>query len=700
MIKREAKERVEKLKKEINRHRYLYHVLDKQEISDAALDSLKHELFKLEEKYPEFVTADSPTQRVGGEPLEKFKKITHRVKMFSLEDVFSEEELFSWEARLKKLTGRFKGFDYFCELKLDGLALAVKYQNGLLEYGATRGDGQTGEEVTANIRTIESVPLRLRLPGDEEMAKIGFSENDREKIKKAVSVGEIEARGEVVIFKSDFRKMNRENEKKGGQIFANPRNAAAGSIRQLDPKIAAQRPLKFVTYGLASALGQKTHEQEHELLKLLGFSSLPQNKRCQNLAEVEKYHRQWEKKKDEPDFYFDGVVISVNKTRWHGVLGTIGKTPRYMIAYKFAAEEATTKVLDIQTQVGRTGKLTPVALLESVPICGVKVSRATLHNEEEIERLDARIGDTVIVRRAGDVIPEIVGVVKNLRSGREKKFKMPEKCPMCGGAVERKKISDKKQKASVAHYCVNKKCFAVQKRKLEHFVSRTAFDIEGLGPKIIEQLLNEGLIRNAADLFKLTEGDLKPLERFADKSAQNLVESVKKSREIEPERLVYALGIDHVGVETAITLTRHFQFPILPKNDREFTFLPDEEALKTAPDIGPVVAQSIVNWFKDGENRQLLIDLARAGVKIKKTKVEKQPQKLKGLKIVVTGTLEIFSREEVKQKIRDLGGRPQSSVSVKTDFVLAGENPGSKVDEAGHLGVKIIKEAEFLKMIK
>lgn len=701
MNKRQIKERLEKLRAEINHHRYLYHVLDRQEISDAALDSLKHELFKLEQEHPEFVTSDSPTQRVGGTPLDKFKKIKHQTRMLSLEDVFSEEEFSGWEKRLQRFLKKDIVFNYYCELKLDGLALSLKYKNGLLEYGATRGDGETGEDVTENIKTIETVPLSLRQPRESELKKIGLSETSISKLLTALKKGEIEARGEVIIFKSDFVKFNRAAVKKGGQAFANPRNAAAGSVRQLDPKIAAERPLKFVVYDLVTEVGLETHEQTHELLRLLGFKSLKDNKLCPDIEAVVKLHRYWQEKRDKQDFYFDGIVVSVNQLKWYKSLGIRGKTPRYMIAYKFPGEEATTTVEDIKVQVGRTGKLTPTTYLRPVQVGGVTVSRATLHNEDEIKRLGIKLGDTIIVRRAGDVIPEVVRVLKKLRTGREQAFKMPRTCPICGGKITRRRVSDKKQKESVAHYCVNKKCFAVLKRQLEHFVSRGAFDIEGLGPKILEQLLSEGLIKNAADLFRLAEGDLAPLARFAEKSAGNLVESIKNKKNISLARFIFALGIDHVGEETAIALARNFQFAILNSklNQKKLADFFREEKLQKIEDIGPVVARSIENWFGNQKNQQLLKDLFGAGVKIKKERLIKG-DKLKGLKIVPTGELESFSRDEIKRKIREQGGSPQSSVSQNTDFVLAGDNPGSKFDRAKQLGVKIISEKEFLKMIQ
>ena len=694
MNKEEIKQRINKLKKEINYHRYLYHVLDKTEISDAALDSLKHELQQWEEKYPELITPDSPTQRVGGQALAKFKKIRHNRRMLSLNDIFSAGEIKEWEARLARVLRQEISFNYYCELKLDGLALAVSYKNGLLNFGATRGDGETGEEVTANIRTIESIPLALRVPSEKELAEIGLDPAAIKKLSNLLEKGEIEARGEVIMFKSDFEKFNAAQAKRGDALLANPRNAAAGSIRQLDPRIAAQRPLNFIAYDLATDFGQKTHEQEHTVLKLLGFRSLKENKLCANLNEVIKYHDYWEAKKQQLDFHFDGIVASVNELKWHSRLGVVGKAPRYMVAYKFQAEEATTRVEDIKVQVGRTGKLTPIAWLEPVNVGGVTVARATLHNEDEIRRLGVKIGDTVIVRRAGDVIPEVVKVLIKLRTGKEKTFQMPRVCRICGGIIEKKIIGSQatpgSAKRGVAHYCLNKNCLAILERGIGHFVSKAAFDIEGLGPKIIRQLLDEGLIKNAADVFKLKEADLKPLERFADKSAENLIRAIAQKKDIELSRLIYALGIDHVGEETAFLLAK--KFGSLEKLKK--AGIGDLEKIG---DVGPVVAKSIADWFAGRRNQKLLEELEAAGIKIKTR--QQQPQKLQGLKIVLTGELKNYSREQIKELIRDLGGDPSSSVSKDTDYVLAGDNPGSKFDKAKRLGVKIISEEEFKKLL-
>jgi DNA ligase (NAD+) len=541
MNKQEAKKRIEKLRREINHHRYLYHVLDKIEISDAALDSLKNELEKLEQQYPDLITSDSPTQRVGGKALEKFRKVEHFLPMVSLHDAFSEEEMRDWEERIQKLVPG-KKLDYYAELKMDGLAVSLIYENGIFVRGATRGDGKIGEDVTNNLKTIEAIPLKLELKTISN---------------KPLAISRIEVRGEVIMTKKVFEELNKKYKKEGKPLLANPRNAAAGSVRQLNPEITAERKLDCYIYGLASDSGQKTHEQEHLIAKNLGFKTIKFNKYCRNLGEVVEFHNYWVKHKENLPYYCDGVVVTVNNLFLHEKLGVVGKGPRYIMAYKFAGEEATTIVEDIVVQVGRTGALTPVAHLKPVPVGGVTISRATLHNENEIERLGLKIGDTVIVRRAGEVIPDIVKVLPKLRTGKEKNFHVPKKCPICESDVERREISDKKG-VSAAYYCVNKNCFAQNRRRLAHFASKGAMDIVGLGPKIIDLLIKEGLASSPADFYELKEGDLVPLERFAEKSAANLIEAIDKSKKISLAKFIYALGILHVGEETADLLAKEF----------------------------------------------------------------------------------------------------------------------------------------------
>jgi len=531
MTRAEAKKRIEKLKKLISHHRYLYHVLDKQEISDEAFDSLKHELYKLEQQFPEFITPDSPTQRVGGKPLEKFEKVEHEVPMLSIEDVFSEKELQDWEDYLKRLAPSAK-FEYFCEYKIDGFAITLIYKNGIFTTGATRGDGKTGENVTQNLKTIESLPLKLR---------------DCKWLSPTVK--RVEIRGEVYMEKDDFEKFNKTLKKKGQKPYANPRNLAAGSIRQLDPELAAARPLKFLAYDIVTDLGQKKHSEEHQILPALGFKTDP-GRICQNTAEVVDFWRQAAKKRETLPYLVDGVVINVNDISLFQKLGVVGKSPRGTRAFKFSPKQATTKVLDIKLQVGRTGAVTPVAHLEPVQVGGVTITRATLHNEDEIKRLGVKIGDTVIVERAGDVIPAVAKVLTELRTGKEKEFHFLKTCPVCSAKLIR-------PEGEAIWRCPNPKCPARRRENLYFFASKKAFDIEGLGPKIIDQLVDENLISEAADIFELKEGDLIPLERFGVRSAQNLVAAIQKSKEIPLARFIYSLGIRHVGEETAIDLANY-----------------------------------------------------------------------------------------------------------------------------------------------
>lgn len=714
MTKQEAQKRIRKLREEINRHRYLYHVLDKIEISDAALDSLKHELFKLESEFPDLITPDSPTQRVGGEALDKFKKIAHSAPMLSLEDSFSLEEMEEWQKRVQKLVPGRK-LDYFCELKLDGLAISLIYENGVLVQGATRGDGKIGEDVTQNVKTIEAIPLNLRIPEKSELEKIGLDSRQAHKVIGAAQNGRIEVRGEAIMTKKAFEKLNKIYQEKNKPLLANPRNGAAGSIRQLDSKITAERSLSFFAYSLASDFGQEKHEQEHEIMRALGFPSFGESAQraqspaerggqtekkkqyaafCADMQEVGRFHDYWNEHRDDLPFECDGVVVIVNEISLQRKLGAVGKAPRWMIAFKFPGIEATTVVEDIITQVGRTGILTPVAVLKPVNVGGVTVSRATLHNEDEIKRLGLKIGDTVVIQRAGDVIPDIVKVLPGLRTGKEKEFHMPRVCPICGGPAQRVQSPAQRGgegKQSVAYYCLNKKCFAVNRRRIRHFTSRGAMDIEGLGPKIIDKLIEEGLIRDAADIYELKEGDLAALERLGEKSAANLVASIDKSRRVALNRFINALGILHVGEETAIDLAERFGSI---KKIREA----DLETLNAIPNVGGVMAGSIYEWFGDPQNQKLL-DRLLDEVKIENPK-EKKSQSLAGQSVVLTGELKTMTRDQAKEAIRERGGDVSSSVSLKTDFVVAGQDPGSKFDKARELGVKIVEEEEFLKMLK
>lgn len=676
MTKQEAKKRIHKLHDTIDDMRYRYHVLDDPTVTDTVYDSLIKELESLEQTYPDLALPNSPTSRVGGQPLEKFVKVNHTQRMLSLGDVFSFEDLQAWEDRIAKLLPKSAKLDYFVEVKLDGLAVALLYDHGMFATGATRGDGRVGEDVTQNLKTIHAIPLKLK--GD-------FPEH-------------VEVRGEVYIKKKDFERINKEQAKKGEPLFANPRNTAAGSIRQLDPKLAAARPLSFMVWEVVTDLGQKDRIQGYERAKKLGFPTTKYSQYCKNLHEVEAFYKKVDSLRNKIPYQIDGVVVKVNNLELYEQLGVVGKAPRGAIAYKFPAEKATTVIEDIILQVGRTGALTPVALMRPVQVAGSTVSRATLHNEDEIKRLDVRIGDTVVIQKAGDIIPDVVEVIKNLRTGKEKKFTFPKE--FLGSKVSRKE-------GEAAHYVEDKSLFAVQKEQIIHFVSRKAFDIDGLGIKIVEQLMQEGLIKDVSDLFTLTIDDLKPLERFADKSAENLVQALEDAKEISIARFIYALGIRHVGEETALLLASS---PLIKGRDREgyvttnnfikyFQSLSKEE-LEEIDDIGPKVAESIYNYFHDEDRIDLIKRLFDNGITIKETQKHTNTEtRLEGKTFVLTGTLESLTRDDAKEKIRQAGGKISSSVSKNTDYVVAGEDPGSKLDKAQSLGVTILNEEEFMSLV-
>ena len=681
--KDDAKIRINKLKKLIEKYRYAYHVLDKSLVSDAVNDSLKHELQELENQYPELVTLDSPTQRVGGKALDKFTKVRHSVQMLSMIDAFSFDEVGEWEKRLIKLNGR-GGFDYFCMVKLDGLAIELIYENGKLKNAITRGDGIIGEDVTQNIKTIESVPL-----------KIDFN-------KSTVIV-----RGEIYFKTEDFEKANTDLKKQGKPIMVNPRNGAAGSIRQLDPKIPASRKLSFSAWDIiiskiksqklvpSMSEGSKTQiksqKEKFVLLKELGFPVNNLASGAKDLDGVKRFFHNVEGKREKLNYWIDGTVVRINDTKLFEKLGAVGKAQRGLIAWKFSAEEVTTVLKDIVVQVGRTGVLTPVAILEPVNVAGTTVSRATLHNAREIERKDVRIGDTIIVRKAGDIIPEVVKPLKELRPAKTKvqptrldikvgKFEMPNKCPVCGSDIKHVGELD---------FCTGKKCFIQTKRQIIHFVSKGALDIDGLGPKIIEQLLNEGLIKDETDLFELKEGDLKPLERFAEKSAENLIQSIENCKKVQLGRFIYALGIRHVGAIMADDLAHRFGSFEKLKNC-------SIEKLNEEFRVGEVIAKSIVDYFNN-EHNQLKVRKVLKFIKLQNP--EKREQKLTGKTFVITGSLESMTREEAEQKIRNLGGRASSSVSKETDYVVVGSEPGSKADKAKKLNVTIINENKLKEML-
>ncbi len=709
MTKNEARERIEKLKKEINKYRYAYHVLDRELISPEALDSLKKELFDLEHEFPEFVTPDSPTQRVEGKPLKAFKKVPHERPMISFDDSFSEGDMQAWLSRLENFLGRgiadahealgekpYRRGDkkppvFYCELKIDGLAIELVYEHGVLVQGSTRGNGLIGEDVTQNLRTIEAIPLNL-LPSEEaaeNLRKLGVNPKPY-----TLNPRRLVVRGEAFIARKEFERINRERLKRHEKAYANPRNIAAGSIRQLDPKITASRKLDSFQYALFTDIGQKFHEEEHLLLKAFGFKTNPHNKGVSSLKEAFAFRDYWVDHRNEISYEIDGTVVLVNSNKIFNEAGVAGKAPRGAMAYKFSPREATTRVLDIVVQVGRTGVLTPVAVMEPVGVGGVTITHATLHNEDEVERLDLRVGDTIVVSRAGDVIPQVTQVLKNLRTGHERKFKMPSVCPVDGGRVA---------KIGALTKCTNPDCGAKHKESLYHFVSRTAFDIRGLGPKILDKFLDEGLISDAADIFEVKEGDIEALPRFGEKSAENIVREVSQKRKTSLPRFLYALGILHVGEETAVLLAQAISRPKFriskPTDVGEVTKSFSLEELQELPDIGPIVAKSIYDWFRTAKNARFLERLEKAGVEIERIKSTDKSQKLKGRTFVLTGTLSSMSRDEAKDKIRELGGDVSETVSTKTTFVVVGENPGSKYDRAEKLGVQILDEEEFRELI-
>jgi len=662
MKKEAAKSRIEKLKGVINHHRYLYHVLDKQEISDAALDSLKKELFDLEQQFPDLVTPDSPTQRVGGKPLPEFTKVRHRERMLSLNDAFSQQDMRDWLERISKLlTQEEKSrLDFYAELKIDGLAIELEYDNGQFLQGSTRGDGSIGEDITQNLKTVDAIPLAIDFKQD------------------------LVIRGEVFISKKEFAQINKAQAAKNLPLYANPRNIAAGSVRQLDPKVTASRKLDSFAYEIIAGVATKTHEQKHSELKKLGFKTNSHNRYCKNLQEVFAFYEYVGKIRQKLAYEIDGVVVIVNDNALFEKLGVVGKTPRGAIAFKFAQSQATTILEDIKIQVGRTGAQTPVAVLNPVQISGITVSRATLHNEDEIKRLGVKIGDSVIVGRAGDVIPDIIKVLPELRTGKEKDFKMPTRCPSCNTKLE-------KSETEALWRCPNVQCPARSHRSFYHFVSRPAFNIEGLGPKIIDRLLDEGLVTDPADIFFLKEGDIAQLERFGEQSAKNLIESIKEKKHISLARFIFALGIRNIGAETATDLAEHFG----SLENLRAAKLEDFDAIAN---IGPIVAKSVHEWLQQKPNGKFLDKLLAAGVKIQNP-VKKAPGRLSGKTFVFTGTLQSIERELAKEKVRALGANVSESVSAKTDFVVVGEEPGSKADKARKLGVKILDEAGFLRII-
>lgn len=663
MTKEEARRRIEELRELIRYHNYRYYVLDSPEISDAEYDRLFRELQELEEKFPEFVTPDSPTQRVGAQPAEEFGTVPHTIPMLSLDNAMDEEEVREFDERVKRFLGTDEDIEYVAEPKLDGLGVELVYERGKLVVGSTRGDGFVGEDVTQNLRTIRAVPLVLLGDPPERL----------------------EVRGEVIMHIEDFRELNRRRAEEGEPPFANPRNAAAGSVRQLDPRITASRPLDIFFYGVGQVVGREfsTHWEVLQALRSWGLRTNPLNRLCRNVDEAVDYYRELLKIREELPYEADGIVIKVNRLDLQRRLGEKARSPRWAIAYKFPPRQATTVIKDIVVQVGRTGVLTPVAIMEPVHVGGVEVKRATLHNQDEIDKKDVRIGDTVIVQRAGDVIPEVVAVVKERRTGKERPFRMPERCPVCGAKVVR--LPDE-----AAHRCTNSACPAQVKERIRYFASKNAMDIEGLGVKLVAQLVDRGLVKDVGDLYFLTKEQLASLDRMAEKSAENLLEALERSKEREPARVLCALGIRHVGEHVARVLMDHFG-----SIDRLAKASADE--LESVPGIGPEVAGSVVDFFSHEENMRVLEKLKRAGLKFEVEKEAARP--LSGKKFVFTGTLSSMTRSEAEELIRKLGGEASSSVSRRTDYVVVGENPGSKLERARQLGVKTITEEEFLRMV-
>ena len=673
----ETRKRIARLRAEINHHNYRYHVLDSPEISDAEYDSLMRELKQLEERYPRFLTPDSPTQRVGAEPLEAFGVVEHPLPLLSLGNAFSSDELLAWHSRISRLLGQDSS-DFVGEHKIDGLAVALTYVDGRFVTGATRGDGLRGEDITQNLRTIRSVPLAV--PKD--------------------APPRFEVRGEVFLPIDGFHKLNQEREKEGSPLFANPRNAAAGSVRQLDPRITARRPLDIYVYMLGYAEGGApltTHWEALEYLKSLGFKINPNNRRLFGIEQVAEYHQTWVEKREELRYEADGIVVKVNRLEIQQRLGDVGREPRWAIAYKFPAVQGTTKLTDIGISVGRTGTLNPYAILEPVSVGGVTIRQAALHNEDDIRRKDIRIGDTVIIQRAGEVIPEVVGPVISKRTGKEKEFNLLEKvydkeksrpaCPICGSEVLR-------PEGEVMYYCSNAACPAQAQQRIELFASRGAMDIRGIGENLSATLFEKGLLKDVADLYDLKnrKEQLLGLDKMGEKSVDNMLDAIDRSKNRPLARVILALGIRHIGGETAELLAGEFHsVDALAEASRE--------RLISIDTVGPKIADSIIVFFHQETNRNIIRRLREAGVKLeeKPAKVEAMP--LAGMEFVLTGTLDAFSRQEAEEKIKDLGGTAGSSVTRKTTYLVVGADPGSKLDRARSLGTRIINETEFLQLL-
>jgi DNA ligase (NAD+) len=666
------RDRIEKLREVIDYHRHRYHVLDDPEISDEAYDSLIRELIQLEEAHPEYASPNSPSQRVGGTPLDHFEKVVHQVRQWSFDNVFTPEEFREWTNRLIRSLAKenIKMLPSYCaEHKIDGLKIVLTYQRGELVSGATRGDGIVGEKITENLRTIATIPLRLSKPVD------------------------IIVSGEAWLPKSALVRINKEREEKGEPLFANTRNVAAGSLRQLDPKLVAKRRLDCFVYDIErfDPLGTQvaipeTQAEELKLLSALGFKVNKSNKVTDSIDEILGYYDSWKEKRHDEPYEMDGIVIKVNESRLQQALGYTAKAPRFAIAFKFPAEQVTTTVEDIVLQVGRTGVLTPVAHLTPVRVAGSTVSRATLHNEDQIKRLDVRIGDTVILQKAGDVIPEVVSVVTDLRKGNEKPYTFPKTVPLCGGDGSIERIP-----GQAAYRCVYRGSFSEVRRKFHHFISRKVLDIDGMGPKTIDLFLERDLIASLDDLFTLRRGDIEGLPGFKEKSIQNILDGLEKAKKTTLARFLFGLSIDQVGEETARDIALHFKTIDAIQSA-------SEEELAAIDGVGPIIAASVFQWFKNKDNRALVKRLLKH-IHLEKVESPKTIGKLSGKTFVVTGTLPSLSRDEAHERIRKAGGKTASSVSKNTDYLIAGENAGSKLTQAEKLGVRVIDEKSFLKLL-
>lgn len=668
MSDKKIQKRLESLREEINAHNYSYYVLDNPEVPDSEYDRLLRELSDIEKNNPDLITPDSPTQRVGATPLDSFSEVQHEVPMLSLGNAFSEQDMNDFDRRVREGTDS-NDIEYAAEPKLDGLAISLLYKNGLLIRAATRGDGRTGEDVTLNIRTIDAIPLKL-LGKDYPPL--------------------IEVRGEVVMPKKGFEQLNKQQLDKGEKPFVNPRNAAAGSLRQLDPQITATRPLSFYSYGVGLLQGMalpNNHSDMMDNLKSWGLRINPESKVVKGAKGCDAYYEKLAAKRNDLPDEIDGIVYKVNKISFQNALGFVSRAPRWAIARKFPAQEEMTRLLAIDIQVGRTGALTPVARLEPVFVGGVTVSNATLHNQDEIDRLDVRVGDTVIVRRAGDVIPQIVSVVKSKRKGKPRRFYLPDKCPVCDSETAR--FDDE----AVTFCTGGLYCEAQRKEAIKHFASRRAMNVDGLGDKLVEQLVDEGLIHTIADLYKLGLDKLIKLERMAEKSAKNLIDSLEKSKETTLARFIFSLGIHSIGETTAQTLANHF-------TSLEKLISADEEKLLAVPDVGPIVAENLITFFKQEHNLEVVEQLKSVGVhwpSIQQKSANEQP--LAGKTFVVTGTLETMGRNDAKAALIELGAKVSGSVSKKTDYVVVGENPGSKATKASDLGITILDEQALIKLL-